>query len=190
MNKFYFFVDNHNVERGPVNIELISEHGINGDTLVWFDSMPLWVKASSVPDLKPYITNKGIESIIDKLPPLERENTRDKKIIPPQFRVIDDKLKAQINMMTPKSWLIESVLVTIFCFLPAGIVGIIYASKVNPLWYSGKYAESLRASTIAGRWVKWTFLIIFTLWVIWIAFILLFPQSFKTVDFYNSYFDW
>ena len=31
----------------------------------------------------------------------------------------------------PKTWMVESVLATIFCCLPFGIVGIINASKVG-----------------------------------------------------------
>ena len=31
----------------------------------------------------------------------------------------------------PKNWLVESILVTIFCCLPFGIAGIVFASQVN-----------------------------------------------------------
>ena len=33
----------------------------------------------------------------------------------------------------PKNWLVESILVTLFCCLPLGIAGIINASKVEGL---------------------------------------------------------
>lgn len=36
----------------------------------------------------------------------------------------------------PKNWLVESILVTLFCCLPLGIVGIINAASVE-----GKYAQ-------------------------------------------------
>lgn len=36
----------------------------------------------------------------------------------------------------PKNWLVESILVTLFCCMPLGIVGIIYAASVE-----GKYAN-------------------------------------------------
>ena len=57
----------------------------------------------------------------------------------------------------PKSWLIESILVTIFCCLPLGIVGIIHASKVENRFYAGDIEGAQRASLDAGKWTKITF---------------------------------
>lgn len=55
---------------------------------------------------------------------------------------------------TPKTWLVESILVTIFCCLPFGIVGIIKASEVNGAIGRGDYAAAARASKDAGKWTK------------------------------------
>lgn len=54
----------------------------------------------------------------------------------------------------PKTWMVESVLATIFCCLPFGIVGIINASKVSSLYASGRYDEAQQASKDAGKWTK------------------------------------
>lgn len=54
----------------------------------------------------------------------------------------------------PKSWLIESILVTLFCCLPFGIVGIINASNVESRFYAGDVAGAQRASQEAGKWTK------------------------------------
>ena len=54
--------------------------------------------------------------------------------------------------MRPKSWLVSSILVTLFCCLPFGIVGIINAAKVNSLYDQGLYDESARVSGNAKRW--------------------------------------
>jgi hypothetical protein len=54
----------------------------------------------------------------------------------------------------PKSWLIESILVTLFCCLPFGIVGIINASKVESRFYAGDVAGANQASADAGKWTK------------------------------------
>jgi hypothetical protein len=69
----------------------------------------------------------------------------------------------------PKNWLLESILVTIFCCLPFGIVGIIFASQVNAKYDAGDYAGALRASADAGKWTKIGFfigLIVIILWII------------------------
>lgn len=58
------------------------------------------------------------------------------------------------NPVCPKTWMVESILVTILCCLPFGIVGIVNAAKVNSLYSAGKYDEALRASNEAGKWTK------------------------------------
>ena len=59
----------------------------------------------------------------------------------------------------PKTWMAESILVTIFCCLPFGIVGIIYASKVNSFFMQGNYSEAHKASSNAKKWTKIGFFI-------------------------------
>ena len=55
----------------------------------------------------------------------------------------------------PKSWLVASILATIFCCLPFGIVGIFNAAKVNSLYDQGLYDESKRVSKNAKRWAMY-----------------------------------
>lgn len=52
----------------------------------------------------------------------------------------------------PSNYLVWAILATIFCCLPFGIVGIVFAAKVNDLWNSGQYQASLEASRKAKTW--------------------------------------
>lgn len=70
----------------------------------------------------------------------------------------------------PKNWLVESILVTILCCLPFGIVGIIYASKVNSEWAAGRYAEAETASKEAGKWTKIGFFVGLGIVVLYLLF--------------------
>ncbi|HEY9003310.1 MAG TPA: CD225/dispanin family protein [Mucilaginibacter sp.] len=54
----------------------------------------------------------------------------------------------------PKNWLVESILVTLFCCLPFGIAGIVYASAVNSKYDAGDYAGALYQSQQAAKWTK------------------------------------
>lgn len=54
----------------------------------------------------------------------------------------------------PKSWLVESIMVTLFCCLPFGIAGIVNAAKVESQFYAGDTYGALRASQEAGKWTK------------------------------------
>jgi hypothetical protein len=73
----------------------------------------------------------------------------------------------------PKNWLVESILVTIFCCLPFGIAGIVFAAQVNSKWSVGDYAGAMQSSKDAAKWTKIGFiigLVQILLGVIWVAF--------------------
>ena len=59
----------------------------------------------------------------------------------------------------PKTWLVESILVTLFCCLPFGIVGIVNAAKVNSLYASGNIEVAQQASATAAKWTKIGFIV-------------------------------
>ena len=56
----------------------------------------------------------------------------------------------------PKNYLIESILATIFCCLPLGIVSIVFASQVNSKFSVGDYEGVQLASENAKKWMKWS----------------------------------
>ena len=50
------------------------------------------------------------------------------------------------------NYLVQAILVTIFCCLPFGIIAIVYAAQVNGKLASGDYAGAVRASGTAKTW--------------------------------------
>jgi hypothetical protein len=74
----------------------------------------------------------------------------------------------------PKTWLVESILATIFCCLPLGIVGIINAASVNSKYDSGDYIGAERASLEAGKWTKIAFFVGLAVWVIYFLAVFVF----------------
>ena len=65
---------------------------------------------------------------------------------------------ASSESLPPKNYLVESILATIFCCLPFGIIGIINAARVENAFYSGDETEAERLSGQALKWVKIAFL--------------------------------
>ena len=63
------------------------------------------------------------------------------------------------EQVCPKTWMAESILVTVFCCLPFGISGIVFASKVSSLYAAGNYEAALQASKDAGKWTKIGFIV-------------------------------
>jgi hypothetical protein len=58
------------------------------------------------------------------------------------------------SQFPPKTWLVESILVTLFCCLPFGIVGIVNAANVESRFRAGDVTGAESASKEAGRWTK------------------------------------
>lgn len=56
----------------------------------------------------------------------------------------------------PDNYLVWSILVTLFCCLPLGIVAIVKSSQVNGLWAQGRYAEAQAAAENAKKFVIWS----------------------------------
>lgn len=52
----------------------------------------------------------------------------------------------------PSNSMVWAILTTIFCCLPFGIVAIVYASKVDSLWYSGNHMAAYDAANKAKNW--------------------------------------
>ncbi len=59
----------------------------------------------------------------------------------------------------PKTWLLESILATLFCCLPLGVLGIIEASKVKALSQAGMLEEAMKASESAKKYIIYSALI-------------------------------
>ena len=56
----------------------------------------------------------------------------------------------------PDNKLVWSILVTLFCCLPFGIVAIIKSAEVNSKWAAGDVAGANQAAADAGKWIKWS----------------------------------
>ena len=52
----------------------------------------------------------------------------------------------------PNNYLVQSILVTLCCCLPLGIVAIIFAAQVDSKWNSGDHAGAVNASENAKKW--------------------------------------
>ncbi len=82
---------------------------------------------------------------------MESQNYNDNwsqtdNVTPPEYN-------SQIPPMKPTTWLWQAIAVTLCCSPIFGVIGIIFAARVNSLYYSGLYEESQKASKKAKMWV-------------------------------------
>jgi hypothetical protein len=52
-----------------------------------------------------------------------------------------------------------SILATLFCCIPFGIVAVVKSSQVNGRWAQGRQAEAQAAADSARKWVIWSIVI-------------------------------
>lgn len=147
MNR-YFYIDLEGVQKGTFTLEDLRNEPVRRDTMVWTQGMPEWQRAFDVVELQPLfdMSTNAQKQFSETTPP-------------PQ-------VAAQSIPAVPKSWMVESILVTILPFVLCGnvlsligIAAIVNASKVESLFNSGLYAQSIEASNNAARWTK------ITLWI-------------------------
>ncbi|MGL5683790.1 MAG: CD225/dispanin family protein [Marinifilaceae bacterium] len=125
--KKYFYSDGSN-QFGPFTLSELKDQNITRKTLVWYEGMAQWQEAGCLAELS---------SLFNMTPP-------------PVNPSVDNNTRPT----PPRTWLLESILVTLFCCLPLGVVGIIYAAKVDTAYSRGDYEMSRYYSKEAGRWVK------------------------------------
>lgn len=182
MAKSYFIIDAKGVEKGPIPLKLIKRNGINHETMVWFYGLPFWVKAHSIPEFIKHLKDEGIEKR-DDLPELNLTNNRQKESILKNVYASESEKQQIVAAIHPKTWLFKAILVTVFCFFPFGLMGVIYSARVSSLWESGRYAESLESAEMAKWWVKWGFLIALMFWAACGLYLILFPSAYKTINY-------
>jgi F0F1-type ATP synthase membrane subunit c/vacuolar-type H+-ATPase subunit K len=142
--KKYFYSDGSN-KFGPFTLEELQEKKITRETKVWFQELGEWKPAREVPEL----------TEIFKLVP------------PPITKTNSNNMENLNNQKPPKTWLVESILVTLFCCLPFGIAGIVNAAKVESKFYAGDIEGANRSSAAAKKWTTLSFWIAIVVSVIY-----------------------
>lgn len=90
----------------------------------------------------------------------------------------------------PASYLVLSILVLIFCCVPFGIVGIVYASKVDSCWNAGKEEDAIMFSRKARNWCLWGIFLTAGLWIAYIILLALGISWAAWWDGYDTYLTW
>ncbi len=123
-----YYVVINGQQTGPVDESKLLSMGVTRETLVWHEGMPQWKPAGTVPELSHLFSGNGSMSNMGTAPGIGG------------------------NVPMPKTYLTESILVTIFCCLPFGIVSIVNAAAVSSAWASGNYALAQSKSQAAKKW--------------------------------------
>ncbi len=154
--------------KGPVTLAELRAAPITRTTLVWYEGLADWKPATEFPELSDLFMvqgdREGAQIFEASAPAYAPPPAPSGPPPPPQMgagqgppmqrpgprRLAHDELGGP----PPKTWLIESILVTVLCCLPLGIVGIVNASKVESRYYAGDIEQANHYSREAGKWTK------------------------------------
>lgn len=142
----YFYTDGKE-KFGPFSLEELKAKNISKETMVWFENIKEWTPAGNVDELSSIFS--ATPPPVSATPPPTPPQT------PPAFQQNTGFNAQNAPLVPPKTWLVESILVTVMCCMPFGVVGIINATKVESKFYAKDYAGAQKASDDAGKWVKW-----------------------------------
>lgn len=147
--KKYFYSDGTN-NYGPFTLDELKEKKISRETKIWFQELGEWKSAGEVPEL-----------------------TEIFKLVPPSIAKTNyNSMENLNNQKPPKTWLVESILVTLFCCLPFGIAGIVNAAKVESRFYAGDIEGANRSSADAKKWTTISFWIGIAVGVIYLIVVI------------------
>ena len=148
MNR-YFYIDSEGKQKGTYTLDDLRNEPIRKETMVWTQGMPEWKRAYEVVEM---------QHLFDV------SSTTDKQFVNPPIQPAHQATSNQDIPVMPKSWMVESILVTILPFVLCGnvlsllgIAAIVNASKVEPLYHQGLFSQANEASSNAARWTKITF---------------------------------
>lgn len=121
----YFYIDTTGKQQGPVSLNTLTQIGLNSNTLIWKNGLAGWQIAGTVPELLPYLRPQ---------PPFTTAISNSSACPPPA---------------KPDSLLIWSILSTVVCCLPIGLIAVVHATRVDPLWNQGEYEAATKEAQSA-----------------------------------------
>lgn len=118
----------------------------------WADALKIQYRPPKVPQTPPEIPST---------PPYEPQFNDQQPIYKEQLSTKDEKLNTHHgpHHPMPSTFLIWSVLVTVFCCFIPGIIAIIFSSQVSSRYYAGDIEGAYRASRNAEIWIIVSFVL-------------------------------
>lgn len=156
----YFYLTPQNEQKGPVEASQLTALGVNANTLVWTEGMAQWTPAGQVQELASFFApaaqpatpptpSYAAQQVAPQPAPQPAQQAAPQSVV---YVQTNPSGTSQPAIPKPGNNMILAVLTTVFCCLPLGIVGIVYASKVDGLYFAGDYAGALSAAKSARTW--------------------------------------
>lgn len=160
-----WFYSKNGQQQGPISdqelVDQFKSGSISATDLVWKEGMPDWKPLREVPLL-------SAAAITPNQPAIPHSSAGNAMVKQPAMYPT-----AEVRPNIP-TYLWQSIVATVLCCMPFGVVAIVYAAKVDSLMAVGDYVGAQSASDSAKIWVGVSvgmFLLIFVGYIILVAII-------------------
>lgn len=123
----------------------------------WAETLKIQFRPPKIPNIPPDVPSQ-VEEIIEE-PRQEREPSHEEYYRSVGRPDTDRRYNPQKGEPMPSTWLIWSILVTVFCCFIPGIIAVIFSSQVSSRYYSGDIEGARRASRTAEIWIIVSFVL-------------------------------
>lgn len=144
-----YWINHNGVQTGPVELDAIKEMKLTSKAYVWHEGLSEWVNITQVPELQGvYAIESGQPEAAAGQPyqPVQESASQ------PMQPVGQQPMQPAVTEPCPPTNLVWAIITTILCCLPAGIVAIIYALKVQNKYREGDIEGAKRASEVGAWW--------------------------------------
>ena len=139
MEKEYYYIDEHGEQFGPYSLEIFRLLPLRRQSLVWHTGMDEWAAADTMEELKGLLREES--------PGPDTGDLQEESGEP----ILTDAQKNQPDRPIPKSWMTESILLTLLCSI-IGLIPFFHAMQVRNLYQTGDYEGAERESATAKKW--------------------------------------
>lgn len=160
-----YWVSINNNQVGPMSLDEVIALNPSADMLVWHPGMPDWDKAANLPELA-HLFGADYEECVDsqtiETEP-QPEQTIEEPVQEPAPKAEDVKPQPlQETAPTepcPPNYLVWTVLVTVMCCVPLGVISLIYSSQVKTKYNAGDIEGAKKASSKTELWLILAFVL-------------------------------
>lgn len=140
-----YWVSINNNQVGPMSLDDVIALDPSANMLVWHPGMPDWDKAANLPELA-HLFGADYEECVDSQT-IETE---------PQPQPQQETAPAE---PCPPNYLVWTVLVTVMCCVPLGVISLIYSSQVKTKYNAGDIEGAKKASSKTELWLILAFVL-------------------------------
>ena len=159
--KQYFLIINGE-KSGPFTIDQLATQQLTPETPVWTEGMSDWVPAQQVAELSSLFASQA---------PIPEASQPTATPQAPAYNAApaygNPQPQAPNTQVVPPNYLVWSILVTLFCCIPGGVVAIVYSTQVSSRFQQGDYAGANESSRNARKWVIISAIAAAAVWVIY-----------------------